>query len=139
MKRLVIDSSITMAWCFEDEKTSYTESILDALSAQSVAVVPALWPFEVLNVLVFAQRRKRMTQAQALRFWRELQSFSISIDERHIGHSSLEVMSLADQHQLTAYDAAYLELALREGLPLATLDEELRKAAKSAGVPIAHP
>ena len=139
MKRLVMDSSITMAWCFEDEKTSYTESVLDAVSSGAVAVVPALWPFEVLNVLVIAQRRKRMTQAQALHFWRELQSFSISIDEKHIGHSALEVMSLAHQHGLTAYDAAYLELALREGVSLATLDEDLKTAAKAAGVPTAHP
>ena len=139
MRRLVIDSSITMAWCFEDEKTSYTESVLNAVSAGAVAVVPALWSYEVLNVLAIAQRRKRMTQAQALHFWRALQSFSIRIDEKQIGHSALEVMSLADQHRLTAYDAAYLELALREGVPLATLDEDLKTAAKAAGVPIAHP
>ena len=140
MKRFVMDSSITMAWGFEDEKTSYTEAILNAVSAGSMAVVPTLWSYEVLNVLVTAQRRKRMTQAQALRFWRGLQSFSIRIDENHqTSHSSLELMSLAEQHHLTAYDAAYLELALREGLPLATLDESLKKAAKAAGVPIAHP
>ncbi len=102
-------------------------------------VVPALWTYEVLNVLVTAQRRKRITQAQALHFGREIQSFSISIDEKRIDRSSLEVMSLADQHQLTAYDAAYLELALREGAPLATLDEALKKAAKATGVPIVHP
>jgi predicted nucleic acid-binding protein len=128
-----------MAWCFEDEKTPYTESILDAVSAGAIAIVPALWQFEVLNVLVIAQRRKRILQAKALHFWRELQSFSIRIDEKAVAHSSLEVMALADQHQLTAYDATYLELALREGVPLATLDEDLKKAAKSAGVPIAHP
>ena len=128
-----------MAWCFEDEKTSYTESILNAVSAGAAGIVPALWSFEVLNVLVTAQRRKRITQAKALHFWRELQSFSIRIDEKAVAHSSLEVMALADQHQLTAYDATYLELALREGVPLATLDEALKKAAKSAGVPIAHP
>lgn len=138
MKRLVIDSSITMAWCFEDEKTSYTESILDAVAGGAVAMVPALWPYEVLNVLTIAQRRKRMTQAQALHFWRELQNFSIKTDEKQMSHSSLEIMSLAGQHQLTAYDAAYLELALRESLPLATLDEDLKKAAKTTGIPLAH-
>ena len=135
----MIDSSITMAWCFEDEKTAYTEDVLDAVSAGTVAVVPALWTYEVLNVLTIAQRRKRMTQAQALHFLRELQSFSIRIDEKQIGHSALEVMSLAGQHHLTAYDAAYLELALREGVPLATLDQNLKTAAKAAGVPTAHP
>ena len=134
MNQFVIDSSITMAWCFEDEKSSYTESILDSVAAGAVALVPALWPFEILNVLVIAQRRKRLTQAKALHFWRELQSFSITIDEKPITHASLEVMSLADQHALTAYDAAYLELALREGVPLATLDQDLKKAAKTAGV-----
>ena|ERR1051326_4585142 len=134
-----MDGSITMAWCFEDEKTSYTESILDSVAAGAMAEVPALWPYEVLNVLVTAQRRQRMTQAQALRFWRELQSLSIRIDENSILHRSSDLMSLAGQYQLTAYDAAYLELALREGLPLATLDENLKKAAKTAGVPVAHP
>jgi predicted nucleic acid-binding protein len=134
VNRFVIDSSITMAWCFEDEKTSYTESVLDAVAAGAAAVVPPLWSYEVLNVLVIAQRRKRITQAQALHFWRELQSFSIRMDEKRLDHSSLDVMSLANQYQLTAYDAAYLELALREGVPLATLDEDLKKAAKAAGV-----
>jgi predicted nucleic acid-binding protein len=138
MIRFVLDSSITMAWCFEDEKTSYTESILDAVSTGNAAIVPALWPYEVLNVLVIAQRRKRMNQAQALQFWRELQSLSISIDAKAISRFSFDLMSLASQHHLTAYDAAYLELALREGLPLATLDEDLKKAAKTAGVSLVH-
>jgi predicted nucleic acid-binding protein len=137
VKSFVLDSSIAMTWCFEDEKTSYTEALLDAVSEGTEVLVPALWPYEVLNVLVMAQRRKRMTQAQALHFWRELQALPIHIEEKPAGYSSLEIMTLAQQHQLTAYDAAYLDLALREGLPLASLDEDLKKAAQSAGVPIA--
>jgi predicted nucleic acid-binding protein len=133
-----MDCSVAMAWCFEDEKTSYTEALLNALSGGANAVVPSLWSYEVLNVLVIAQRRKRMSQAQALHFWRELQCLPIRIDENQTDRPSLEIMALADQYQLTAYDAAYLELALRESLPLASLDEDLKKAAKAAGVPAAH-
>jgi predicted nucleic acid-binding protein len=133
-----MDCSVTMAWCFEDEKSPYAETLLDALSAGGKAVVPSLWPYEVLNVLTLAQRRKRMTQAQTLGFWRELQNLPIRVEGTPTDGSSLEIMSLADQHQLTAHDAAYLELALRGGLPLATLDDALKKAAGTAGVPTAH-
>jgi predicted nucleic acid-binding protein len=136
MSHFVLDSSVTMAWCFEDEKTTYTESVLDAVAA-GTAVVPTLWTYEVLNLLVMAQRRKRMTQAQAMTFWKGLQSFSIQVDD-HSAHSGfLAVMSLAEQYQLTAYDAAYLELALRTGFALASLDGDLAKAAKASGVSIA--
>jgi len=136
MSHFVLDSSVTMAWCFEDEKTTYTEAVLDAVAA-GTAVVPSLWTYEILNVLVIAQRRKRMTQAQALTFWQGLQSFSIQVDD-HSAHSGpFAVMSLAEQYQLTAYDAAYLELALRTGFALASLDGDLVKAAKASGVSIA--
>ncbi len=137
MSRFVLDSSVTMAWCFESEKTPYTEAVLDALSSGAKALVPVLWPYEVMNVLVGAQRHKRITQAQATIFWRELQAFSIDMDTHGVKHGPLETMALAEQYHLTAYDATYLELALREGLPLATMDDDLKKAARAAGLPMA--
>ena len=138
MNRFVMDVSITMAWCFEDEKAAYTESLLDAVAAGTIAIVPTIWAYEVLNVLVVAQRKKRMTQAKALQFWRELQTLPIAVDDKIISHSSLGIMSLANQYNLNAYDAAYLELALRESLALATLDNDLKKAALALGLSLAR-
>lgn len=134
MSVFVIDASVTMAWCFEDEKTPETERIVERLAAGARARVPALWPYEVLNALVVAQRRKRITQAHSSRFWRELQAFTIDVVRDEGRRSYPEVLALSEQYGLTAYDAAYLEMALREGLPLATLDADLKKAAKSVGV-----
>lgn len=136
--RLVIDASVTVAWCFEDEKTPYTEEVLDKMDGGVEAVVPSLWSFEIVNALLQAERRKRLTAAQATVFLEQLEGFNIVVDSaprpRIFGWIFLE----ARQQNLTAYDAAYLELALRRGLPLATLDANLKRAAKDLGVPIAH-
>ena len=125
-----------MAWCFEDETTKYTESVLTHLSEGAVALVPAIWPYEVTNVLIFAGRQKRISQNKVIQFLRELQSFDITIDPQNSSRIFQDVLSVAQMHKLTAYDAAYLELALREGLPIATLDRGLRRAADAAGVKI---
>lgn len=134
MNQFVLDSSVTMAWCFEDEKTAYSETILERLGSGDQAIVPPLWSYEVLNVLVGAQRHKRITQAQAINFWNKLQFFPIIIDSANRENSFLDILSLAHQYHLTGYDAAYLELCLRTGSPLASLDENLRNAAQRAGV-----
>jgi len=136
--RLVIDASVTVSWCFEDEKTPYTEWLLNRMAEGAEAVVPSLWPFETVNALLQAERRKRLTAAQATLFLEQLQSFNIVVDSALIPRVFSQVFLEARQQDLTAYDAAYLELALRRGLPLATLDEQLTKAAKDLGIPIAH-
>ena len=130
---LVIDNSVTMAWCFTDEATEYTESVLDLLRDSS-AVVPSIWPLEVSNVLLLGERKQRVTYAKTTRFVQVLQELPISIDSETVSAALEAVLRLGREYGLTSYDAAYLELAMRRGLPLATLDERLTTAARQAGV-----
>jgi len=130
---LVIDCSITMAWYFKDEATTYTGAVQASLESNRAAV-PGLWPVEVVNVLLMGERRKRSTQAQATKWLRILSALPIAVDAKTPGAAFNEVLSLARSHGLTAYDAAYLELAIRLGLPLATLDNALKRAAQNVGV-----
>ena len=128
---IVLDASITMAWCFEDEASTETGAVLQRLRDEPAAV-PALWPLEVANMLVVAQRRERMTEAQAARFVDLLRRLPI-----HVDHGTVDIGSLVlsgRRHDLTAYDAWYLLLAERLGAPLATLDQSLAAAARDAGV-----
>jgi predicted nucleic acid-binding protein len=125
-----------MAWCFEDETNAYSESLLARLEADEEALVPSLWPLEVANALVKAKQRGRVTETQIIGFLEDLSEFAINVDTRGIDRSLTEVRFLAEQYQLTSYDAAYLELAMRSGTPLATLDEQLRQAALAAGIQV---
>ena len=129
----VLDASTTMAWLFEDERNKYTDSILMKLESEE-AFVPDLWLYEVANVLIIGERRKRITEAQSRRFSDLLYELPINVVE--IAKNALwgNVLVLAREHGLTAYDAAYLELAMHEGLPVATQDKALRKASKKAGI-----
>lgn len=131
----VLDASVTLAWAFEDETTPYTETVLDRLS-QSRAVVPAIWPLEVGNALVVAERRGRLKEADTVRFLSLLRQLPIVVEmdppERVFG----EVVQLARQYHLSTYDASYLDLAMRLGVPLATHDEGLRRVAARCGVKV---
>ncbi len=133
MKRFVLDCSVTMSWCFEDEVTLDTEKILEALS-RSEAIVPSLWPLEVSNVLLVAERRRRLKEADSARFLSLLNSLPIVVDQDTTYKAFSTTLLLAREHHLSAYDATYIELAMREGIPFATLDLTLRKAAKKVGV-----
>lgn len=128
---IVIDASVTMAWCFDDEATPMTDGVLDRLRDQE-AFVPALWQLEVANVLLIAERRGRITEAQATRFLDLLMQLPIRIDQSLTNVAAL--LAAGRRHRLTAYDAAYLLLAERIGAPLATLDSNLIAAALTAGV-----
>lgn len=130
---LVLDSSVALAWCFEDETTPYTESVLERLREDG-AVVPAIWPLEVANVLLVGERRQRITEAQSVRFVQLLQALPITLDTETSASSLGSVLALGREHALSAYDASYLELAARQGLPLATQDAHLIAAARRAGV-----
>jgi len=134
--RIVVDASIVMAWCFDDESTPLTDGILDLASTGAEIVVPAIWPFEVANALLVAERRKRISVAQATAFLGRLGRYAISAEQTLASQAFDEILALARQHGLTVYDAAYLELALRRALPLATLDNDLRRAARRAGIPL---
>ena len=129
----VLDCSVTMAWLFEDEQTEFTEKMLDKLQQES-ALVPSLWFLEVVNVLAVAEKRKRCTAAQSIRFLETLKSLPIEVDDGAIASRCESLLLLARSYELSSYDAAYLDIALRLGRPLATLDAHLRKACKATGV-----
>ena len=130
----VLDCSLTMAWFFEDEATPATDAIFAALPESEVHV-PALWPMEIANVMTLAERKRRTTEAKISHFVKTLLEQPIYIDYESPDRSFTHLMPLAKRHGLTIYDAAYLELALRRDLPLATLDHLLLSAAKAEGVP----
>ena len=127
----VVDASVTLAWCFEDEATAQTEAVLDLLT-EDTAIVPALWELEVSNVFLLSERRRRITESQTARFIALLGQLPILVDWSSVNMEA--VISVGRHHQLTAYDSAYLVLAEREGVPLATLDRKLRDAAQAVGV-----
>lgn len=132
VNRFVLDCSVSAAWCLQEAESETAEKTL-ALLGRAVALVPALWLVEMTNVLVVAQRRGRITPADAVRAEELLRVLPISIDP--VRQENLpRLRAVALEYGLTAYDAGYLEIAMRTRLPLATLDEGLRKAAKRAGV-----
>ncbi|GAA6618803.1 type II toxin-antitoxin system VapC family toxin [Scytonema sp. NUACC26] len=129
----VLDCSIAMAWCFEDEATEFTDSLLEELVEGSIKV-PSIWFLEVANVLAIGERRGRSNRAQISQFLGLLGNLPIAVDTKTEEKAFTDILTLARTHKLTSYDAAYLELALREGLPLATLDEGLKRVASKLGV-----
>ncbi len=129
----VLDCSVTMAWYFKDEANAYTSDVRRSLSKAS-AVVPALWPLEVVNVLIMGERRKRSTEAEASKWLRYLQLLPIRLDDETATRAWSSILHVARSYRLSAYDAAYLELAIRLGVPLASIDDELKAAAATAGV-----
>jgi predicted nucleic acid-binding protein len=129
----VLDASVALAWCFEDEDDAYAKEVLDALR-RSEAVVASHWTLEMSNGLVSSERRGKIDAATASRFGSLILALPIVVDPVARGRSLTETRRLARGHSLTSYDAAYLELALRVGVPLATLDEPLKRAALAEGV-----
>jgi predicted nucleic acid-binding protein len=133
MSRLVLDCSIAMAWCFEDEADPRADEVLARL-VRDTAIVPGIWPLEVANVLAVCERKGRITVASTAQFLKMLGGLPIVIDDQGANRAFGEVLMLARTWRLSAYDAAYLELALREGCPLATLDAALQQAAAGLGI-----
>ena len=130
---MIVDASMAMAWCFEDERSDETDAVLASVVA-SGGVVPPLWSAEVANVLVVAERRGRISPADVAQFVDLLERLPLSVWEPD--GSMSEVIACARQYDLSAYDATYLVAAMREGLPLATLDASLRRGASGAGVSV---
>lgn len=130
----VLDCSVTMSWFFAGESTPATDRILDRLNLGGRAVVAQHWRLEVGNTLLMGERRKRCTTADAAHFLGILESLSIDTDDETGAKATTATLALARTHGLSLHDAAYLELAMRRSLPLATLDRELRSAAKKVGV-----
>jgi predicted nucleic acid-binding protein len=129
----VIDASAVLAWCFEDEGGPEADALIERVAAEGSAV-PGVWSLEIANALVMGERRGRIRAADSAAFVAMIEELPI-VDDQATGARALhETMSLAREHRLTAYDAAYLELAMRLGLPLATGDRSLRAAAERVGV-----
>ncbi len=133
MNRFVLDCSMTMAWCLEDEANDRSEKVLDSLETH-VAMAPGHWPLEIANVLTFCERRGRISTEQMADLLRLLAQLAIVIDDETANHAMSDTLAIAREHRLTAYDAAYLELALRKNYPLASLDGPLNDAAASLGI-----
>ncbi|HNC53239.1 MAG TPA: type II toxin-antitoxin system VapC family toxin [Accumulibacter sp.] len=131
----VLDSSIALSWCFEDERTPATRALLVRVGVAG-ACAPALWPLEVLNALAMAERRSRIDSERRQRLAGFLHDLPVTIDDETASQAWAVASQLAARFRLTVYDAAYLELAQRLNLPLATLDQELRAAAAALGVPL---
>jgi predicted nucleic acid-binding protein len=135
VKRFVLDASVAVAWCFDDESTPFTEGFLDLLSAGVEVLTPAIGPLEVANALLVAERcSKRISVAQVTALLRRIAELPISVEPMQSDRAFDQILSVARQQQLTEYGAAYVELALRGALPLATLDDNLRRAARLAGI-----
>jgi predicted nucleic acid-binding protein len=130
----VLDCSLAMAFVLHDEATPDTDKILDSLGEGSRAFVPALWRWEVGNVLLMAERRKRITAAETSRHLTALQHLPIELDEDAWREAWSATALLARKHRLTVYDAAYLELAIRRGAALGSLDDDLRAASRAEAV-----
>ena len=137
MKELVLDCSATLPWVFESEATKATDALLDHLARGAKAWVPALWHLELANVLLVAKRRGRIDQAGIEKFLGTLALYDITVDSDTMTNAWAKSLALAESYDLSVYDAAYLELALRRGLPLATLDTALAAAMKRAGGKVA--
>lgn len=137
MSLLVIDACLALGFVLPDEQEAAAMAVLAKLEADVPAVVPAHWVVEVTNGILMAERRGRLTQAQSAAALQLLTALPIETDIETGSRMTGDVMALARQFKLTAYDAAYLELAMRLGAELGTTDRDLVKAAKKVGVPIA--
>ena len=129
----VLDSSVSLSWCFEDEFTEVTDALMRR-AGESGAFAPAHWPLEVLNGLAMAERRRRIDAVRRQHLTEFLHDLPVAIDADTVNHAWTRTSQLAERHRLTLYDAAYLELALRLGLPLATLDRDLRAAGDACAI-----
>ncbi|MGH6895092.1 MAG: type II toxin-antitoxin system VapC family toxin [Geminicoccaceae bacterium] len=130
---LVLDASVALAWCFADEATPAAWQVLSRLESES-ATAPSLMVLEVANILALAERKGRITAAPVAEFVNLIDALPIEIDEETTARALKQVLDLARSARLTAYDACYLELAMRRGLPLASKDARLREAATRLGV-----
>jgi len=132
---LVLDSSVTLAWLHDDEQVAGADAIFERV-IEAGALVPSLWPLEVANALTQSVRRGRITLEHRAAFLSDLAQLAITLDEHTHEHAWAATIRLADRFQLTAFDAAYLEVAQHRRLPLATLDGALAVAANAAGVEV---
>ena len=137
-RRFVLDGSVALAWLFHDEQDAYADAIVAQLP-QIEMLVPRLWHLEIANVLAVGERRGRCTQVDSSQWFTFLSSLPIIVDSETERQAWSETITLARQHGLSVYDAAYLELAVRQQIPIATLDHKLKNAASTIGVGLFQP
>ena len=138
---IVVDASVALAWCFPDEASGYADAVLVGLAGRTV-LVPSVWPLEITNAVAVAERRRRISRPEVLRFIELLEGLTIYEDTLTVAVSVSRILPLSREYGLSAYDASYLELAIRHDAPLATLDGRLERAGRKAGVeifPLARP
>lgn len=131
----VIDNSVVMSWCFQDETNHYADAVLDRLSGAK-AFAPSIWPLEVANVLLVAERRKRLSKADSTHFIKLLSQLPIIIEHEQPKKIMTDLLALARKNNLSSYDASYLFLSMKKDIPLATSDARLIEAARMLNVPI---
>lgn len=135
MTEIVLDASVALTWCFKNEATAAADRVLERLAIETAAV-PAIWHLEIANVLALSERRQRLTPAASAEFIALLETLVIVVDGETAARAFTRVLDLAREERLTAYDAAYLELAMRLGLPLASKDGDLCDVAERLGVSV---
>jgi predicted nucleic acid-binding protein len=133
LSRFVLDASVAVAWCFEDETNPTADRALAALD-KDAAVVPPVWAAEVGNALLRGERRSRITADQIRQSLEVISKLEIVTEPDYVTGRVGELLDIARRHRLSVYDSIYLDLAIRERLPLATVDVELARAAQAAGV-----
>jgi predicted nucleic acid-binding protein len=132
--RFVLDASTVLTWCFPDEQAQKAQEISERIAGGDTVIVPAFWRHEVLNALLVGERRNRLTPELTQAFTADLNRLPVDVDVATREMVFNTTQTLCRKHGLTAYDAAYLEIAIRGGYPLATADEDLRRAAVAEGV-----
>ncbi len=138
MMTFVLDNSVAMRWLLTSNKKAdqnYAEEVLKSM-INAEAYVPNLWHLEATNVLLSAKKRAEIDSGEMEIFISQLENLPIHTDVSTAEQAFNRILALADAYKLSSYDAAYFELAIREGLPIATLDKDLKKAAKKAGIEI---
>ena len=135
----VVDASVAVAWVHPAQATAETQALLGALEHGALIEVPAIWPFEVANALLVLTRRRRLSDAERVRALTALQEIAPKVDADSVALALTKLSKLAAEHDLSVYDACYLELAIRKKLPLACKDGPLRKAAKRCGLKLLLP
>jgi len=131
---IVLDASITLSWCFPDEQTPSALGVLDLLKAGDQALVPDFWCSEILDSLLVGERKGRISADQTRAFLADLRALRPTLDDASLERVFQDTQALCRQHGLASYDALYVELAMRSGSPLATLDKNQRDAALAVGV-----
>ena|SRR5580692_7610475 len=134
MALIVLDASVSLAWCFEDESTDEIRRLFGRLSIGDRAIVPAHWPIEVSNALLRAQRRNRISAALRRQYWDQFSDLLLTVDPALTMSDMNRVLEISERHGLTTYDGAYVDLALRQAAGLASLDVSMSRAAKAEGV-----